>query len=125
MLPAILNSCSFLRQKYSSPISEINITSLNFEGNHRWIQFDNGEVKNPFSLLPPIFVENDQEQLNQFIIWFRKDFRWRSCINGLFKLQFTDMSIEERRYIKKSLLKYCELDTLAMVMIYEHLKTFL
>jgi uncharacterized protein YprB with RNaseH-like and TPR domain len=35
------------------------------------------------------------------------------------------MSEDERESIKKSLLKYCELDTLAMVMIYEHLKTLI
>ena len=35
------------------------------------------------------------------------------------KIQYLDMSIEEREIIKESLLKYCELDTLAMVMIYE------
>ena len=38
------------------------------------------------------------------------------------KLQYTDITEEERLEIKKSLLKYCELDTLAMVMIYEHLR---
>lgn len=125
VLPAILNSCSFLRQKYTRPISEINMTSLNFEGHHRWIQFDNAEVKNPYSLLPPIFVENDQEQLNQFISGLETISDGGAALTAYSKLQFTDMSIEERRYIKKSLLKYCELDTLAMVMIYEHLKTFL
>ena len=31
------------------------------------------------------------------------------------------MSEKERAEITKGLLKYCELDTLAMVMIYEHL----
>ena len=35
------------------------------------------------------------------------------------KLQFTDMSKVERQQIEQSLLRYCELDTLAMVMIYE------
>ena len=35
------------------------------------------------------------------------------------KLQFEDMSEVERDEIKKALLRYCELDTLAMVMIYE------
>ena len=120
-----MNSCSFLRQKYSSPISEINITSLNFEGNHHWIQFDNSEVKNPYSLLPPIFVENSQEQLDKFISGLEKISDGGAALTAYSKLQFTDMSIEERRYIKKSLLKYCELDTLAMVMIYEHLKTFI
>jgi uncharacterized protein YprB with RNaseH-like and TPR domain len=32
------------------------------------------------------------------------------------------MSDKERNEITTGLLKYCELDTLAMVMIYEHLK---
>ena len=35
------------------------------------------------------------------------------------RLQFEDMSDIERREIKDALLRYCELDTLAMVMIYE------
>ena len=35
------------------------------------------------------------------------------------KIQYQEMSYEERNIIKQSLLKYCELDTLAMVMIYE------
>lgn len=125
VLPAILNSCAFLRQKYTSPISEINITSLNFEGRHRWIQFDNGKVKNPYSLLPPIFVENDQEQLNQFISGLETISDGGAALTAYSKLQFVDMSTVERKSIEKSLLKYCELDTLAMVMIYEHLKTFI
>lgn len=125
VLPAILNSCAFLRQKYTSPISEINMTSLNFEGHHRWIQIENGEVKNPYSLLPPIFVENDQEQLDKFLSGLKSISDGGAALTAYSKLQFTDMTIEERQIIKKSLLKYCELDTLAMVMIYEHLKTFI
>lgn len=125
VLPAILNSCAFLRQKYTSPISEINMTSLNFEGHHRWIQLENGEVKNPYSLLPPIFIENDQEQLNKFLSGLKSISDGGAALTAYSKLQFTDMIIEERQIIKKSLLKYCELDTLAMVMIYEHLKTFI
>jgi hypothetical protein len=35
------------------------------------------------------------------------------------KLQFQEMSPQERMSIESALLKYCELDTLAMVMIYE------
>jgi hypothetical protein len=35
--------------------------------------------------------------------------------------QYTDMSNEERHTLREALLKYCELDTLAMVMIFEHL----
>jgi len=43
-----------------------------------------------------------------------------AALTAFGKLQYTDMSEEERLEIKNSLLKYCELDTLAMVMIYEH-----
>jgi len=35
------------------------------------------------------------------------------------KVQFSDMSALERKKISEALLKYCELDTLAMVMIWE------
>lgn len=34
-------------------------------------------------------------------------------------MQFEDMSDYERAEIERGLLKYCELDTLAMVMVYE------
>ena len=36
------------------------------------------------------------------------------------KMQFTEMGEDERLALKSALLQYCELDTLAMVMIYEH-----
>ncbi len=35
------------------------------------------------------------------------------------RMQFEEMSDYEREKIRSALLKYCELDTLAMVMIYE------
>ncbi|MCB9092166.1 MAG: hypothetical protein H6620_06360 [Halobacteriovoraceae bacterium] len=35
-------------------------------------------------------------------------------------MQFTQMSDEEREKVKGALLRYCELDTFAMVMIWEH-----
>ncbi len=36
------------------------------------------------------------------------------------RMQFEEMSPYEREEIRKALLKYCELDTMAMIMIYEH-----
>ena len=41
------------------------------------------------------------------------------------KIQYTDMTEKEREDIAEALKRYCELDTLAMVMIYEHLKSLL
>lgn len=36
------------------------------------------------------------------------------------KLQFEEVNLREREAIEVELKKYCELDTLAMVMIYEY-----
>jgi hypothetical protein len=38
------------------------------------------------------------------------------------KMQFTEMSGEERKLVTEGLLRYCELDTFAMVVIYEFWK---
>ena len=35
-------------------------------------------------------------------------------------LQFGDLHAEQRELIRKALLRYCELDTMAMVMIWEY-----
>jgi hypothetical protein len=35
-------------------------------------------------------------------------------------LQYTDMTEGERAKLTQALLRYCELDTLAMVMLWEH-----
>ena len=35
------------------------------------------------------------------------------------RMQFSEISEYEKKELEKALLKYCELDTLAMVMIYE------
>ena len=36
------------------------------------------------------------------------------------RMQFTEMTDLESQEIQKALLRYCELDTLAMVMLWEH-----
>ncbi len=123
VLPAILNSCDFLKHKYSQPISQINMTSKNFKDHHVWIQQEDQKVKNPYKLLPPIFNEYNEEQLDEFMSGLETISDGGAALTAYSKLQFVDMTFQEREIIKKSLLKYCELDTLAMVMIYEHLKT--
>ena len=123
VLPAILNSCNFLKNKYSKPISEINLTSINFDDQHLWIQIKDQKVINPYKLLPPIFNQFVEEELEHFISGLDTISDGGAALTAYSKLQFVDMSMKERDSIKKSLFKYCELDTLAMVMIYEHLKT--
>ena len=40
------------------------------------------------------------------------------------RLQFEDLPAVERKKLREALLRYCELDTLAMVMLYEGLRAF-
>lgn len=43
-----------------------------------------------------------------------------AALTAYAKMQFTEMSELERKLVIKGLLRYCELDTLAMVIIYEY-----
>lgn len=44
-----------------------------------------------------------------------------AAMNAYARMQYEDLSRQEYRSLRESLLKYCELDTFAMVMIYEGL----
>ena len=64
VLPASLHSSDFLKQKYSKPISKINLTSKNFDSGHIWLELEKGGVKSPYKMLPSLFegwAEDDIE----------------------------------------------------------------
>jgi hypothetical protein len=122
VLPASLNTSEFLKSKYTKPIGEIGLTSKNFPSSHVWIQIENGEVKSPYKMLPPLFEDWTDEQLDTTISELEGVDNGGAALTAYGKLQYTDMSEEERLELRNALLKYCELDTLAMVMIYEHFK---
>ena len=112
VLPAVIKISEFVNKKYSKPISEINLTSLNFSGNHVWIK--DGNLDPYISLPAPDFskVQNPVGDINKLN-------NGGDALTAYAKIQYQEMSSQERNIIKQSLLKYCELDTLAMVMIYE------
>ena len=112
VLPAVIKICEFVNKKYSKPINEINLTSLNFSGNHVWIK--DGNLDPYISLPAPDFskVQNPVGDINKLN-------NGGDALTAYAKIQYQEMSSQERNIIKQSLLKYCELDTLAMVMIYE------
>lgn len=122
VLPACLNSSPYLKSKYSQPIGQINLTSTNFNDDHKWIEMDGGSVKNPYKLLKPLFVGWDDEQMEENKGDIENIADGGAALMAYSKLQYTDMTDAEREEIKKALLSYCELDTLAMVMIYEHFR---
>ncbi|GAA4314625.1 hypothetical protein GCM10023115_28180 [Pontixanthobacter gangjinensis] len=122
VLPAALKTSKLLQEKYSKPISEIGMSSNNFQEDHSWLQIKNGEIQSPYKSLPPLFEDWDEEQLDATVSEMGSIADGGAALTAYGKLQYTDMPEEERLEIKNSLLKYCELDTLAMVMIYEHLR---
>jgi hypothetical protein len=120
ILPAILKSSDFLKNKYSKPIYGTDlIPSYNFK-EKVWLEYDEiGNIINPYKQLPPLF--NDIKNQDEFIT---NDFLCDggSAMIAYAKMQFSIMSDEERKSVENGLLRYCELDTLSMVMLYEHFK---
>lgn len=122
VLPACLNSSSFLKAKYSQSIATINLSSKNFPDNHIWLVMEGAKVVNPYKMLPKLFEKWTVEELDEMLSEIDGIADGGAALTAYAKLQYQDMSDKEREEITKGLLKYCELDTLAMVMLYEHLK---
>ena len=114
VLPAVLNSSEALQEKYAQPI----YTSNNFT-DQVWLQKDEaGRVQDPYKLLPPIFEDIPQDDLDRTL----SDASLAdggAAMTAYARLQFSDVSDTERDATRNALLRYCELDTLAMVLIYE------
>jgi hypothetical protein len=120
ILPSVLNRSEFLKSKYSKPIygTSHGIQSKNFNS-WTWIQnASDGSVADPYSLLPKLFDDNDEQQV---ILLSQEDElkNGGAALMAYARMQFEIISDYERNELKTALLKYCELDTLAMVMIYE------
>jgi hypothetical protein len=122
VLPAILNNSDYLKEKYSKPIYGTDqIPSYNFK-NKVWVEIEEGKniVKDPYSLLEQMF--QDADKCNQLISSNEEIKDGGAAMTAYAKMQFEEMSDYEKSELTSSLLKYCELDTMAMVMIYESFK---
>ena len=119
VLPAILKSSEFLRNKYSKTIGEIGLNSLNFNQGHTWLDLMN-EKPDPYKSLPKLFEEWSAEDIENTLSEMEGIANGGAALTAYSKLQFVDMDEKEREELMDKLLRYCELDTLAMVMLYEH-----
>lgn len=123
VLPAILNASDFLKGKYEKPIygAAGGLRSLNFQ-DWKWIETNaSGEVKDPYKRLPPIFSDIDLEEMDALIM-DGSIADGGAAMTAYSRMQFTEMSVAECDRVAKALLKYCELDTFAMVLIWEYWK---
>ena len=120
VLPAVLSRSQYIQTAYARPTygSATGITSKNFKNKQWLVMDDEGKVKSPYKLLPPIFESVDEDSKADFISDTHLADGGAAMV-AFAKIQFTSMSETEHNLVIKGLLKYCELDTLAMVMIYQ------
>jgi len=120
ILPALINESDYLKNKYGTADygKEKKIKSLNFD-EHKWIDpdFEN----DPYKTLPRLFKEYDPEMLDEIFTGFNEVSDGGTAMTAYNYLQFSEIPKDQRLILKEGLLKYCELDTLAMVMIIEGL----
>jgi hypothetical protein len=119
VFPAILQRSAYLKNKYSKPVygATNGLRSLNFI-NMQWVQMEQGVVTDPYQLLPPVFTDIDMKDID--LLFTDDEIKGGGPATiAYMRMQFSEMSSQERKAIRESLLRYCELDTLAMVMIVE------
>lgn len=123
VLPAILATSEFLKAKYSKPVygTQGGLVSLNYR-DWQWIKVGPpGSILDPYKLLPPIFSDLDLETMDS-LVTDGSITDGGAAMTAYARMQFTQMSEAERNRVSAALLKYCELDTFAMVLIYQYWK---
>ena len=161
VLPAVLNSGTFLQEKYGQPIYGSEIKSCNYTAEEPFALItkdETGNVKNPYKILPQlqeienklideiagqgIMEKEDLEHCVQNAADAEMDSDGDTQINNgglplvLFRsfqaldpkadwekeLTAANLTPDALKYkaIREGLLKYCELDTMAMVLVWEY-----
>ena len=119
VLPSILKVSEVLRQTYSQPIygAPGGIPSINFSSpqGFTWIDISpDGAVTAPYARLKQYAKDMLPENVEETASIIAEG---GAAATAYARLQFEDMGAEMRQRIKSALLRYCELDTLAMVMV--------
>ena len=118
VLPALMVSSQVLRDIYGVPrygtsaMPSKNLT----EGFAWWVEKD-GQVCDPYDLLPKVFSDVSREEQDALDAAVAPELQDGGAAMAAYaRLQFEDLDPRERAGIRTALLRYCELDTLAMVM---------
>lgn len=131
VLPAVLNSSAAIQAKYSKPIYGASIPSKNYTGGvtKQWIETNpDGTVKlpveSPYHLLDSVasFIGVSDKELEKFDATYIPEgeqiANGGAALAAYTKLQFC--SSAEAKALSEALLRYCELDTMSMVFIWEY-----
>jgi len=131
VLPAMLSASDFLRDLYSQPIygsvDQKSVTTRSFNSRQfkhpmTWWQLDDkGRVIDPYQLLPPVFSDISAKESNEDAAINQGG----AAAAAYGRVQFEDISEVTRAAWRDALLKYCELDTLAMAIIVQGWRAWL
>jgi hypothetical protein len=119
LLPASIQGSPRVKEMLSVPLSENGIHSLNFSSD--WVWLKDGSI-DPYKALPLPFAELDLDHLSDYFEEDEELAEGGAAAMAYGKLQYTSLSKPEREAVKTALLKYCELDTLAMVIAFWHME---
>lgn len=112
-----MGSSPHLRNVYGQATYGGTGVSLNFKEPIAWWQMRDGIVADPYSLLPPIFDDVSSQEVEAAEDGLSEELREGGAAMAAYgRLQFEDLAPHRRDAIEAALLRYCELDTLAMVM---------
>ena len=122
VLPSVRNSSDFIKSKYIEPVyGTPDMPSLNHTEPKIWTVFgEDGLVKSPYKLLPAIssYLDTDIDLDDVELKDTESVANGGAALAAYAKMQFSDGAMSEA--LEKALLTYCELDTLAMVFIWEY-----
>jgi hypothetical protein len=114
-----------VQEKYGQAISEIAVSSQNFDSNHIWLKQEGSNIISPYKMLPNVFENFSYDEIEAKVSDIENIDNGGAALTAYGKIQYSDMPADERKEIAEALKRYCELDTLAMVMIYEHLNSII
>jgi len=117
VLPAVLNESEALKQIYSKPYS-----GLSLRNKVLYQPDENGKAINPYELLDPVGfgIPDESEDVEIELDSGERITEGGTAMMAWARMQFDDVPEDERQEVFNALLKYCELDTLAMAMIHQH-----
>ena len=128
VLPALMATAPYLRDYYSQPIygSEAGIPSKNYKNFKWWQPNSDGIPNDPYSLL----IKYGEDLLGEKLLHGEDPddlviAEGGAATTAYARLQFETLNPDTRAKINEALLRYCELDTLAMVMIVQGWRSFL
>ena len=108
VLHSVMKMSSPLKNLYARPYY-----STNFDGIVWWQKGAGGKLRNPYQLLEE-YQANQPEQRGEAVQ------RGTQAMVAYGHLMSGQINAGEEERVRKALYRYCELDTLAMLMIYQH-----